>query len=101
MLAVHKDSSSAAAHFYLGRAQVNLGNYDAAETALRQTISLGGEDAIEAHRYLGAVYIEKNDSSRAADELDVYLKLAPRAKDAVRIRAIVKDLRSSASAKAR
>jgi hypothetical protein len=43
----------------------NLGNYDAAENALRQTIGIGGEEAIEAHRYLGAVYIEKHDNSRA------------------------------------
>lgn len=97
-IAIQKDSTSAPAHFYLGRAMVSLGNYDAAETALRQTITIGGEEAVEAHRYLGAVYIEKRDSARAADELDTYLKVAPKAKDADRIRAIVKDLRSQASA---
>jgi tetratricopeptide (TPR) repeat protein len=96
-IAVQKDGSSGTAHFYLGRAMVSLGNYDAAENALRQTITIGGEEAIEAHRYLGAVYIEKHDSPRAADELEAYLKLAPKAKDADRIRAIVKDLRSQAS----
>jgi tetratricopeptide (TPR) repeat protein len=96
--AVQKDSSSGTAQFYLGRAMVSLGNYDAAENALRQAISIGGEETVEAHRYLGAVYIEKHDSARAAEELDMYLKLAPKAKDAERIRAIVKDLRSQASA---
>jgi tetratricopeptide (TPR) repeat protein len=96
-VAVQKDSLSAPAHFYLGRAQVSLGNYDGAEKALRQTIAIGGEEATEAHRYLGAVYIEKHDSTRAADELEAYLKLAPRAKDAEKIRVIVKDLRSQAS----
>ena len=97
-LAVQKDSSSAVAHFQFGRALVNVGNYDAAERELKQSISIGGEESAEAHRYLGAVYIEKRDSARAADELEVYLKLAPAAKDADRIRAIVKDLRSQASA---
>lgn len=97
-IAVQKDSSSAVAHFQFGRALVNVGNYDAAEKALRQSISLGGEAFAEAHRYLGAVYIEKGDSSRAADELDTYLKLEPKAKDADRIRGIVKDLRRQASA---
>ena len=97
-IAVQKDGTSGTAHFYLGRAMVSLGNYDAAESALRQTINISGEEAVEAHRYLGAVYIEKRDSARAADELDTYLKLAPRAKDADRIRAIVKDLRSQATA---
>jgi Flp pilus assembly protein TadD len=97
--AVQKDRTSAVAHFYLGRALINLGQYDAAENALRQTITIGGDQAVEAHRYLGAVYIEKRDSARAADELDTYLKLAPNAKDAERIRGIIKDLRSQASTK--
>jgi len=95
-IAVQKDSSSGVACFHFGKALVNVGNYDAAEKALKQSLSLGGESA-EAHRYLGAVYIEKHDGQRAADELDAYLKLAPRAKDADKIRAIVKDLRSQAS----
>jgi Tfp pilus assembly protein PilF len=98
-IAVQKDSSSAVAHFQLGRALVNLGNYVAAERFLKQAISIGGPEVVEAHRYLGAVYNEKGDIARAADELDAYLKLAPQAKDADRIRAIVKDLRSQASTK--
>jgi tetratricopeptide (TPR) repeat protein len=97
--AVQKDGTSAVAHLYLGRALVSVGEYDAAENALRQTITIGGDEAIEAHRYLGVVYIEKRNSVRAADELDAYLKLAPKAKDADRIRAIIKDLRAQASPK--
>ncbi len=92
--AVQKDSSSALAHLYLGRAYIELFNYDAAEKHLQQAASIGGGDAIEAHRYLGAVYIEKQESRRAADELERYLKLAPKAKDADRIRDIIKQLRS-------
>ncbi len=98
-LAIQKDGTSGPAHFYLGRVMVSVGNYDAAETSLRQAIDLGGEEAVEAHRYLGAVFIEKHDSNRAADELETYLKLAPKVRDAERIRAIVKDLRNQASAK--
>jgi tetratricopeptide (TPR) repeat protein len=100
-IAVQKNGLSGPAHFYLGRVMVSLGNYVAAETELRQTISIGCEEAVEAHRYLGAVYIEKHDSARAADELEAYLKLAPKAKDADRIRTIVKDLRSQASTTSR
>jgi len=98
-IAVQKDKTSSPANFYLGRALVSLGNYDAAESALRQTITIGADEAVEAHRYLGAVYIEKHDSTRAAEELEAYLKLAPKAKDADRIRAIVRDLRSQSSSK--
>jgi Tfp pilus assembly protein PilF len=97
--AVQKDAASGVAHYYLGRALINVGQYDAAENALRHTITIGGDEAIEAHRYLGAVYIEKRDRLRAADELDTYLKLAPTAKDAERIRSIIRDLRNQASSK--
>lgn len=97
-LAVQKDSSSGLAHFQLGRALVNVGNYGAAEKALKQSISIGG-DVIEAHRYLAAVYIETQKGQLAADELDVYLKLSPKVKDAERIRAVIKDLRRQASNK--
>lgn len=97
--AIQKDGASGVAHYYLGRALVNVGQYDAAENALKQTITLGGENAVEAHRYLGVVYIEKRDSARAAEELDTYLRLAPNAKDAERIRAIIKDLRTQGSNK--
>jgi regulator of sirC expression with transglutaminase-like and TPR domain len=96
-LAVQKNSLSASAQFQLGRTLVNLNKYDAAEKALKHSISIGGEDAIEAHRYLAAVFIERRNSLAAADELELYLKLAPKAKDADRVRAVIKDLRSQAS----
>lgn len=97
--AAQKDSSSSAAHLHLGKAYVNLAIYNKAEKELKQAISIGGDDAIEAHRYLAAVYIEQQNSVGAANELELYLKLAPKAKDAERIRAMIKDLRSQASNK--
>ena len=98
-IAVQKDSSSAVANYQFGRALVNLGNYDPAERFLKQAISIGGPDIIEAHRYLAAVYIEKQNSQMAATELETYLKLAPDAKDAERIRSVIKGLRSQAANK--
>ena len=100
-IAVQKDSSSAVAHLQFGRALVNVGNYEAAERSLKQSLSIGGEDVVEAHRYLAAVYIEKQKSELAADELESYLKLAPKTKDADRIRTMIKELRSQASGKPR
>jgi predicted Zn-dependent protease len=100
-IAVQKDSSNAVAHLQLGRALVNVGNYDAAERSLKQSLGIGGEDIVEAHRYLAAVYIEKQQSQLAADELESYLKLAPKTKDADRIRTMIKELRSQASSKSR
>ncbi|HSO76761.1 MAG TPA: tetratricopeptide repeat protein [Blastocatellia bacterium] len=97
--AAQKDSSSAAAHLHLGKAFVNLAIYNKAEKELKQAIGIGGDDAIEAHRYLAAVYIEQQNSIAAANELELYLKLAPTARDAERIRGMIKDLRSQASNK--
>ena len=91
--ALKKDCSSAAAHYYYGQALVWLGNYDEAEKALRQTIVLRGNEMAEAYRLLGAVYIEKHDNRGAAEELEKYLSLSPKAKDAEKIRAIIKQLR--------
>ena len=96
-IAVQKDSSSAIAHLEFGRALVNLSNYQAAERSLKHAIDIGGADVTEAHRYLAAVYIETQKAPLAADELELYLKLAPKAKDAERIRTMIKELRSQAS----
>jgi regulator of sirC expression with transglutaminase-like and TPR domain len=100
-IAIQKDSSSGVAQYQYGRALVNLNSFDLAERALKQAISIGGDDVIEAHRYLAAVYIETQNARGAADELELYLKLAPKTKDADRIRTMIKDLRSQASNKAK
>lgn len=47
-----------------------------------------------AHRYLGGIYSGKRDYKRAAEELETYLKLSPKAADAERTRAAIKELRS-------
>jgi Tfp pilus assembly protein PilF len=95
--AAAKDPASAAAQVHLGRAYVTLGNYKAAETALKRCIEIGGEASTEAHRYLAAVYIETQQSGKAADELEAYLQLAPKTRDADQIRAIIRDLRAQAA----
>jgi tetratricopeptide (TPR) repeat protein len=97
--AVQKDSSSASAHFHFGKALVNVGNYDRAEKELRHSISIGGDDVIEAHRFLGAVYIETRKNALAVDQLEKYLALAPKAKDSDKIREIIKQLRAQSSNK--
>jgi tetratricopeptide (TPR) repeat protein len=95
--AVNKDQTSAPAHINLGRAYVNLGNYKAAEASLKRCIEIGGDASVEAHRYLAAVYIETQQTARAADELEAYLKLAPKTRDADQIRSILRDLRAQAA----
>jgi Flp pilus assembly protein TadD len=93
--ALKKDSTSAIGHLYIGRALVNLGSYADAEKFLHLAIKFGNEkdETVEAHRYLGAVYIEKKSNEMAARELETYLTLVPNAKDAKNISDMIKQLR--------
>jgi len=85
---------SPSVRLYLGLALVGLKDLNGAEAELRQAAKLGGDQMGVAHKYLGGIYWGRKDFKRAADELELYLKLTPKAADAERIRATIKDLRS-------
>lgn len=76
-------------------------SYDDAEKFLQLAVKYGNEkdETIEAHRYLGAVYIEKKSHADAVKELEKYLTLAPNAKDAKTISEMINQLRESSKAK--
>lgn len=91
--AIEKGSGSALAHLYLGRTLISLGKFPEAERELARAVELGGEDSHQAHRYLGALYVEQGDNARAVAALETYLRLVPKARDAEQIRDIIKKLR--------
>ena len=72
---------------------VNLKQYPEAEKELELTIANGGENLPLAHKYLGGLYMGSNKNLEAADELEKYLKLDPKAADAERIKGTIEDLR--------
>jgi tetratricopeptide (TPR) repeat protein len=82
------------AHMYLGIALMSQRKLDEAEKELLKAAQSNSIEVAMAHRYLGGIYWGKRDYKRAADELETYLKLAPKAADAERTRAAIKDLRS-------
>ena len=93
---------SAQAHMYLGVALLRLKSADPAEVQrnlseaereLQQAIKLGGDSAARAHYYLGGLYWGRRDYKKAADELETYVKLAPKAPDAEQVKGTIKDLR--------
>lgn len=92
--AVNRNPGTPTAHMYLGIALVNQRRFDEAEKSLLDAVTKGGTNISQAHYYLGGIYWHKKEYKRAADELETYLKLAPKAPDAERIRATIKDLRS-------
>lgn len=81
-------------HYYLGLTLVALKQYAEAQTQFELTISNGGENLAQAHRYLGGLYMSARRNKDAADELEKYLKLDPKAPDAERVRSTIKELRS-------
>lgn len=92
--AVRLAATDPVAHYYLGMTLVSLKNYSAAEKELELAIRNGGENNMPlAHKYLGGLYMGSKNP-KAADELEKYLKLDPKAADAERIKATIKDLRS-------
>jgi Tfp pilus assembly protein PilF len=91
--ALKKSDDSWAAHMYLGVTLINLRNYDDAEKELQRALAIAGDNLGLPHYYLGGIYWRRGEHKRAADELEKYLKLVPKAAGAERIRATIKDLR--------
>jgi Flp pilus assembly protein TadD len=92
---IAKKDELAVPHMYLGIALIGLKRIDAAEAEFNKAISLGkSENLGQAHKYLGGIYWQKNDYQKAIEHLEKYLQYNPKASDAERIRATVKDLKT-------
>jgi len=83
---VGKNDSLATAHMYLGISLARQHKLDEAEKELLLAITKSSAGVALAHRYLGGVYWAKKDYQKAADQLELYLKLMPNASDAARTR---------------
>jgi tetratricopeptide (TPR) repeat protein len=93
-IALSKNNSVPTAHMYLGLALMSQQKLDDAEKELLLAVRSNSNEVATAHRYLGGIYWGKRDYKRAADELETYLKLVPKAGDAERTKAAIKELRS-------
>jgi len=92
--ALELKSAGPTAHYYLGLTLVSLKHYEDAQKELELAVSNGGENLALAHKYLGGLYMSAQKNKEAADELEKYLTLDPKAPDAERIKGTIKDLRS-------
>jgi Flp pilus assembly protein TadD len=92
--ALDRNAASPSAHFYVGMISLKRQDLDGAEKSLREAVKHGGAEMAVAHYYLGGVYWGRKEYRRAADELETYLRLAPDAGNAARVRATIKELRS-------
>jgi Tfp pilus assembly protein PilF len=91
--AVKKLDKSSQAHLYLGATLARQKKLEEAEGELQQAVKLSNGQSGLAHKYLGGIYWARQDKKRAADELEKYLKLTPKAADAEQIRGTIKELR--------
>ena len=91
--AIAAKSDSAVSHYYLGRTLTSLSKFTEAEEALLSAVTHGGREMNEAHRMLADLFLEKGDIGRAIDSLEAYLKLVPAARDADRLRDVVRQLK--------
>lgn len=82
------------AHYYLGLTLVSLKRYPEAQAELELAIKNGGENLALAHKYLGGLYMAAHRKKEAADELEKYLQLDPKAPEAEKIRSTIKELRN-------
>lgn len=92
--AVPKNDHVYSAHLYFGITLIYVKNYTDAETELRKAITIGGVKASQAHYYLGGLYWQTGKHQQAADELETFLKLEPKAANADKLRNTIKELRN-------
>jgi tetratricopeptide (TPR) repeat protein len=92
--ALELNSAGPTGHYYLGLTLISLKRYPEALKEFETTVANGGENIALAHKYLGGLYMSTQKNQQAADELEKYLKLDPKAPDAERIKGTIKDLRS-------
>jgi Tfp pilus assembly protein PilF len=84
-------------HFYLGLALIKTGKGAESESHLKRSYELGGNNIpADVHMHLAQQYSNNKKYKEAADELELFLKKAPDARDAENIRNIIKKLRDKA-----
>ncbi len=97
-LILEPESANAAfVHLYLGLAQLKTEKFDDAESHLKKAIETGGERIpADVHMYLAECYDKNKRYKEAADELELFLKRVPDARDAANIRNLITKLRAKA-----
>jgi len=92
--AVGKQSGAPTAHMYLGIVLAVQRKLDEGQKELGLAIASKSPEVPLAHRYLGGIYYEKRDYESAANELEAYLKLVPKAPDAEVLRQKIREMRN-------
>jgi tetratricopeptide (TPR) repeat protein len=92
--AVKMKSDQPGPHFFLGQSLAYLGSFDEAETELTSAVGIAPQQTVEGYRLLAIIHSHKGKKTEAADDLENYLKLNPKAPDAESLRDTIKKYRS-------
>jgi Tfp pilus assembly protein PilF len=91
--ALKAKEQSPVAHYFLGQALANLGDFDEAQKELLTAVKSGDPVVKEAYRTLAIIYSSKGNKKAAAEQLETYLKLTPQAPDAEQLRQVIAQLK--------
>lgn len=97
--AVELKNGSTFARLNHGKVLIQLQSFADAERELQEVVKLGGSDVPMAYRYLGALYMQTGNDKLAVEALEKYLHLEPKAKDADKVREIIKQLRGETASR--
>lgn len=82
-------------HYYLGMLFVMKNDLDVARKAFETARDLnGGKSLPNIHKFLGRIYMKKDMEKEALQELETYLKLAPKATDAEKVKKDISDIKA-------
>lgn len=84
------------AYLWLGKAQRKLGKLDKAEEVLKRADQLANSKSSDIHWQLAGVYNDQKRFREAADQMELYLKNAPKGEDPEKIKNLIKTLRDKA-----
>jgi tetratricopeptide (TPR) repeat protein len=95
--AITLDQRSANANLWLGMLLRQTAKLDEAETYLKEANQLAGSKSPDAHWQLALLFNELKKYKEAADELELFLKVEPDAKDTELIKKLIQRLRQQAA----
>lgn len=93
-VAISKNNSAPTAHMYLGITLAIQRKLDQGQKELETAVASNSNEVPLAHRYLAGIHLERRDFQKAADELESYLRLVPKAPDAELLQHKIKELRN-------
>lgn len=93
--AAYLNRSAVTPHYYLGRLYLVKNDLNIAQKAFETAKELnGGKSLPNIHKFLGWIYMRKDMEKQALQEFETYLKLAPKAQDAEKIKKDISDIKA-------